>query len=521
MFDMILESYGKAAESTLKLQREMLRDWMMQWSPIETQAIGLPSTGTSTSASATPAAAGLEQLSTAQTKWAEAVTDLLKRHRETLDEQYRAGIRALDDAFRVGEAKDPEQFRRLSEELWRTSFETLKTAVASQMHDIQLVMQNWYEACAWARRERKPDFQDLRIDRDDKRVCVRIVPRSRLDAGCSGSIALPRSTRGTPPSRPGCRYVRPLRQLKQTRGIGHDASHQPGSLRGPTMRRTSPQWLVVLGVLLLGLQVGWGSTLLAAPAGRASALTADERATLIQYARDTWRSFQSLVLSSGLPADSLSREGASWSGLCMQTSPTNIAAYLWSVLAAERLHLIGASEARSRLGRTLTTLEGMGRTHGLFPNELDPLTGATLKLSPIDSSARRPLLSCVDNAWLAVALIMVANAQPSLRRPCREVAGTDGFSVLLRSLRRRRSRGPSGTVARGLLGRRPYVLRPLRDAQYGGPHRQLRRHRPRPAPRRALLPTVPNPARILGAAASIAPRRDPWILRGQGLRGLL
>jgi hypothetical protein len=146
MFDIILENYGKAVESTLRLQQEMLRDWTMKWSPLGTQVSGLLSTGMSTSAGATPAAARLEQSSTAQTKWAEAVTDMLRRHRETLDEQYRAGIRAIDDAFRVGEVKDPEQFRRLSEELWRRNLETLQTAVASQMHDLQAVMQKWYEA---------------------------------------------------------------------------------------------------------------------------------------------------------------------------------------------------------------------------------------------------------------------------------------------------------------------------------------------------------------------------------------
>ena len=85
-----------------------------------------------------------------------------------------------------------------------------------------------------------------------------------------------------------------------------------------------------------------------------------------------------------------------------QTSPTNIAAYLWSTLAAERLHLIGPAEARSRLGRTLTTLAGMDRAHGLFFNMLDPRTGAVLKVSPFDSSPVRPRLSAVDNAWLAV-----------------------------------------------------------------------------------------------------------------------
>src|SRR5208282_1690334 len=146
MFDMILETYSKAVESTLRLQQEMLRHWTMQWSPFGTQVFELPLTGTSTSVSETPAAAWLEQLSMAQRKWAEAVADMLKRHQETLDEEYRAGIRAIDGEFRVGEARDPEQFHRLSEELWRRNCEVLKTAVASQMHDVQSVMQKWYEA---------------------------------------------------------------------------------------------------------------------------------------------------------------------------------------------------------------------------------------------------------------------------------------------------------------------------------------------------------------------------------------
>src|SRR5271157_5210541 len=139
MFDKILDNYGKAVESTLSLQQEMLRNWTMQWSPFGTQVFELPLTGTSTSASATPAAAWQEQLRTAQRKWSEAVGDMLKRHQETLEEQYRAGIRAIDDLFRVGKASDREQLRRLSEELWRRNCEVLQTAVASQMHDVQSV----------------------------------------------------------------------------------------------------------------------------------------------------------------------------------------------------------------------------------------------------------------------------------------------------------------------------------------------------------------------------------------------
>ena len=150
MVDKILENYSKAVESTLKLQQEMLRNWTMQMTGASTSASATPAASASAtpaaSATETPAAAWLEQLSTAQRKCAEVVADMLKRHQETLDEEYRAGIRAIDDAFRLGEARNPEQFQRLSEELWRRNCEVLKTAVASQMHDVQSVMQKWYEA---------------------------------------------------------------------------------------------------------------------------------------------------------------------------------------------------------------------------------------------------------------------------------------------------------------------------------------------------------------------------------------
>src|SRR4051812_42105867 len=70
-----------------------------------------------------------------------------------------------------------------------------------------------------------------------------------------------------------------------------------------------------------------------------SRLSVEERAELLQYATDPWRSFQLLAQPSGLPADSLSRDATGWGNPSMQTSPTNIAAYLWSTLAASRLEL--------------------------------------------------------------------------------------------------------------------------------------------------------------------------------------
>jgi hypothetical protein len=149
MFDMILDNYRKAAESTMKLQQEMLRNWTMQWPQMYgAQMFGLPLTGSTIPGAAMPGAAWLEQLSEAQKKWADTVTEMLTKHRETLDGQYKAGIRIIEDAFKVGEAKDPQQFRRLTEELWRQSFECLNTVVESQMRDVQEAMQKTYEVAS-------------------------------------------------------------------------------------------------------------------------------------------------------------------------------------------------------------------------------------------------------------------------------------------------------------------------------------------------------------------------------------
>src|ERR1700760_2730474 len=86
-----------------------------------------------------------------------------------------------------------------------------------------------------------------------------------------------------------------------------------------------------------------------APAARASA-----NDDLRDYARTTWASMAAMTdPQSGLPADSLNADGTT----SVQTSTTNIGAYLWSAVAARRLGVIRGRELRERAGRTLTTLE--------------------------------------------------------------------------------------------------------------------------------------------------------------------
>ena len=72
----------------------------------------------------------------------------------------------------------------------------------------------------------------------------------------------------------------------------------------------------------------------AAAADDSSGLTAVQRNTLLRYARDTWAGFVAMTdPDTGLPADSLNADGTS----SVQTSTTNIGAYMWSTVVAEAL----------------------------------------------------------------------------------------------------------------------------------------------------------------------------------------
>src|SRR3954462_12531421 len=97
----------------------------------------------------------------------------------------------------------------------------------------------------------------------------------------------------------------------------------------------------------------------AAPAhAPAYAAATGERATLERYARATWASFVAMTdAHSGLPTDQLHADGTR----DVQTSTTNIGAYMWSAVAAEKLGLISHPVLVSRLSLTVGTLEGMER----------------------------------------------------------------------------------------------------------------------------------------------------------------
>ncbi len=175
--------------------------------------------------------------------------------------------------------------------------------------------------------------------------------------------------------------------------------------------------LAALGVLWLAPTT--------APAADPGPLTDADRELLTTYARDTWRSLDALAGDGALPTDCLARQNSGWVA-AGYTSPTDVAAYIWSTLAAEDLGLIAHDDASRRLGKTLTSLAKAERSHGFFFNWYDPKTGARLQSWP-GGGPVRPFLSSVDNGWLAAALMMVANTRHEFRPAAEALLGPMNF----------------------------------------------------------------------------------------------
>lgn len=144
---------------------------------------------------------------------------------------------------------------------------------------------------------------------------------------------------------------------------------------------------------------------------------ADGRQELERYARDTWVSLEQLVVpQSGLPADAIDGR-LSPGSRSRHTSPTNIAMWLWALLAARDLGFITQLEAHVRLERALASTERLPRHRpsGQLYNWYDPVSLARLEAWPEPPGHRvYPFVSSVDNGWLASALWMLESAAPPL-----------------------------------------------------------------------------------------------------------
>ena len=156
------------------------------------------------------------------------------------------------------------------------------------------------------------------------------------------------------------------------------------------------------------------------------------RVTLMRYAEHTWASFTAMVdTSSGLPTDQLYDDGHT----DVQTSTTNVGAYLWSAVAAERLGIIGHHELGTPADDDCRhpRADGAAPPDGQFYNWYDHRDGTKLTTWPPTGAPLDPILSSVDNAWLATGLHDRARGRARAGRAGRCAVRLDGLRLLLRA----------------------------------------------------------------------------------------
>jgi hypothetical protein len=130
VFEQVFETMCKTANSTVQAQQDLFKKWVSVCPFVP----GFP---------VTPP----EPLKI-QKKWTDFVGEMIKKQRETFEVQFRAGLRNIEEAFHLVEAKDPEELRTRTTEWWQKTFEGLRKAYENQTRDFQAAVGKWTELLA-------------------------------------------------------------------------------------------------------------------------------------------------------------------------------------------------------------------------------------------------------------------------------------------------------------------------------------------------------------------------------------
>jgi hypothetical protein len=117
MFDLLIESFRKASESSMQVPMDMIKNLTQQ----------LPSAS----------GAGMEWSKTFQKRWAEFTLESLNKQRESLDSTYRTGIQLIEQTLRISDVKSSAEYQKIVEQLWQKLLDVFKEQSESQVRDLQ------------------------------------------------------------------------------------------------------------------------------------------------------------------------------------------------------------------------------------------------------------------------------------------------------------------------------------------------------------------------------------------------
>jgi len=128
LFEEVFANMRKATEANLKMQQEVFRQWTSMWP-------GMPA----------PQSIWIDKMRDFQRQWSNTVSDLARRHRESVDRQYQAALESLDAALRVSESTNPEEGRRRTEQLCRKTIDCMREMSEAQIREFQDSISKWTE----------------------------------------------------------------------------------------------------------------------------------------------------------------------------------------------------------------------------------------------------------------------------------------------------------------------------------------------------------------------------------------
>jgi|GEM_PF-1174766 len=131
LFEEVFQNVRKATEANLKMQREMFGQWSALWP-------GFP----------TPQSMWVDKVQDFQKQWSNAVSDTARKHREVVDRQYQAALESLDEALRFLESKNPDEFRKRSEQFFHKAIDCMKEMSEAQVKEFQDRLGKWGELVA-------------------------------------------------------------------------------------------------------------------------------------------------------------------------------------------------------------------------------------------------------------------------------------------------------------------------------------------------------------------------------------
>jgi hypothetical protein len=123
----VINSIRTVTESSVAMQQELFKKWMGMWPG----ALMPPSP--------------FEEPQTLQKKWMEVGGELLRKQNDWLMIQITNGLRTIEEAFRLVEAKDAEELRTKTIKLWQKSFDCLRQTSEGQIRGLHNAVAKWTE----------------------------------------------------------------------------------------------------------------------------------------------------------------------------------------------------------------------------------------------------------------------------------------------------------------------------------------------------------------------------------------